>query len=98
MIITHRSFLLQNSQKEHARVHVNPVGELDIDIVESEQHHDTDFEHLVFKRSATGTVVAGIDKNNQTNWQYTLSNTDADELNTLVKHANEDFEQLMRDL
>lgn len=98
MIITHRNFLLQSSHREHARVHVNPVGELEFDIVESQQHHNTDFEHLVFKRSATGTVVAGIDKNKRTPWQYTLSNTDADELNTLVKQANEDFEQLMRDL
>jgi hypothetical protein len=98
MIKTHRNFVLHGSNQRHAQIHVNPVGELDIDIVESNEHHNTELTELSFKRSRHSTLVKGFEVHDHKAWQITLNHRDADELSTIVKRANDDYEELMRDL
>lgn len=98
MIKTHRNFLLHGSNHRHAHVLVNPIGELDVDIIESNEHHNTELAELSFKRSKHSTLVKGFEIGDHQAWQITLSNRDADELNTIIERANDDYEELMRDL
>lgn len=98
MIKTHRNFILHGTPKHHAHVHINPIGELDIDIVESHEHHHTEFSSLSFKRSKQSTLLQGVDIEQKQSWQLTLDNKDAEELTTIIQRANDDFEELMRDL
>ncbi|GMQ49014.1 hypothetical protein [Vibrio sp. 10N] len=98
MIKTHHNFLLSGSPQRHAHVHVNPVGEVDVDIVELDEHHNTEFTALKFQRSQHSTLLKGMEISDHKSWQISLNNRDADELNKIIERANEDFEQLMRDL
>lgn len=98
MIKTHRNFVLHGNHQRHAQIHVNPVGELDVDIIESNEHHNTELAEISFKRSQHSTLVKGFEIGDHKAWQIALNNRDADELNTIIQRANDDYEELMRDL
>ncbi|MGY3572223.1 hypothetical protein [Vibrio paucivorans] len=98
MIAKQRNYIVQGKTNLHALVQVNPIGELDVEIVETHKHHHTDFENLSFKRSGSRTLLVGRDAKQAKPWQVTLASQDADELNHLIQEANEEFETLMRDL
>ncbi|MGF1681813.1 hypothetical protein [Photobacterium minamisatsumaniensis] len=98
MIKTHRNFLLQGNNQHHAHIHINPIGELDIDIIESEQHHSAEFDDLTFKCSGAMTTLVGVDPKVNKQWHLSLDNRDAEELNVLITQATEEFEVLMKDL
>ena len=99
MLAKHRDYLLHGTQNFHAHVQVNPIGQLDVDIVEKREHHSASFESLAFKKVGSKTIVSGCDeKNKKSKWQLTLAKKDAEELNLLIEEANEEYEILMRDL
>ncbi|MFA0087788.1 hypothetical protein [Vibrio sp. 10N.261.51.F12] len=98
MIKTHRNFLLAEPRCHHANVYINPVGQLDIDIVESRQHHDASFETLTFKYEGAIVHIQGIDCRTNKHWDVSLNCRDANEINTLILRANEELETLMSDL
>lgn len=98
MIKSHYNVLLHGSQSYHAEVHINPVGELDIDILESNQHLSTEFDQLTFNHKPSCTEIKGIELVNQQPWKLELTHKDANYVNHLVVKANEEYEQLMCDL
>ena len=99
MFEIHREYELQNQQHFHAHIKVRPTGNLEFEILESHEHHDTDFSHLSFEAEQGKIKVVGRDENGQqTDWQLLLAEDDAKELNHLVVLASEQYETLMRDL
>ncbi|MEZ8720695.1 hypothetical protein AB6D66_06420 [Vibrio pomeroyi] len=99
MFAIHREYELQNQQHFHAHIQVKPTGNLEFEILESHEHHDTDFNHLSFEAEKGKTKVLGRDESGQqTDWQLLLEEEDAKELNHLVVLVSEQYETLMRDL
>ncbi|NOH47971.1 hypothetical protein F0262_07860 [Vibrio rotiferianus] len=96
MITVHREYCLSNSPDLHAHVEVNPVGKLEVEIVELHEHHTTEFDDLSFESSGAKTRICG--KEDTVPWQFNLAKTDALELSHLVDEANEEYETLMSDL
>ncbi|GLR05656.1 hypothetical protein GCM10007906_32440 [Vibrio hyugaensis] len=96
MIAVHREYCLSNSPDLHAHVEVNPVGKLEVEIVELHEHHTTEFDDLSFENQGGETRIYG--KENTVPWQFNLAKTDALELSHLVDEANEEYETLMSDL
>ncbi|MGF1750122.1 MULTISPECIES: hypothetical protein [Vibrio] len=98
MIKTHRNFLLPESNGHHVNIDINPIGHLDIDIVELKEHHDSEFEQLTFKHAGSVTHIQGVDEHSNQLWNIPLHCQDAHELNALILRANDELETLMRDL
>lgn len=96
MITVHREYSLQNCLGLHANVEINPTGKLDVNIVELDEYHSTDFCDLSFESHGGATRVCG--KEGATPWQVNLARKDALELSYLVDEANEEYEILMSDL
>ncbi|EGQ8505831.1 TPA: hypothetical protein N2889_005204 [Vibrio parahaemolyticus] len=96
MIAVHRDYCLSSSSELHAHVKVNPVGRLEVEIIELEERHTTEFDDLSFESRGCETRVCG--KEDATPWQFNLAVTDALELSHLVEEANEEYEILMNDL
>ena len=96
MIAVHREYCLSNSPDLHAHVEVNPVGKLEVEIVELRERHITEFEDLSFESRGVQTRICG--KEDTVPWQFNLAKTDALELSHLVDEANEEYETLMSDL
>lgn len=96
MIAIHRKYSLSNRPNLHARFEVNPIGRLEVEIVELHERHSTEFEDLSFKSRGNTIEVCG--KEERVPWQCGLAATDAQELSSLVEEANEEYEVLMRDL
>ena len=96
MIAVHREYCLSNSPDLHAHVEVNPVGKLEVEIVELQERHITEFEDLSFESRGAQTRICG--KEDTVLWQFILAKTDALELSHLVDEANEEYETLMSDL
>ena len=96
MIAIKKEYCLSNNQGLHARIEVNPVGTLDVEIIELNERHTTAFDDLSFE-SARGIIhVCG--KEEALPWQLSLTTGDGLEVSTLVDKANEEYETLMRDL
>lgn len=100
MMERHRNYLLKNTKKLHAHVHVIPTGLVEIEILEKHQCHAAEFEHLHFERNGKITQLVGKNTSNgkPVQWQIPLANDDAKELEYLIEEATEEFEILMRDL
>lgn len=49
MIAVHRDYCLSSSSELHAHVKVNPVGRLEVEIIELEERHTTEFDDLSFE-------------------------------------------------
>ncbi len=49
MIAVHRDYCLSSSSELHAHVKVNPVGRLEVEIIELEERHTTEFDDLSLK-------------------------------------------------
>ena len=96
MLAVHRDYCLSSSPNLHAHVEVNPVGKLEIDIVELHEHHTTEFDDLSFESCGAQTRICG--KEDTVSWHFNLTKTDALELSHLVEEANEEYETLMSDL
>ncbi len=96
MIAIEREYCLSNSPGLHARIEVNPVGKLDVEIVELNERHSSEFDDLSFESSKGVIRVCG--KEDTAVWHLSLKNGDGLELSTLVDKANEEYETLMRDL
>lgn len=96
MIAVQRQYSLPNTPELHARFAVNPIGKLEVEIIELNEHHSTDFEDLSFESKGCSIEVCG--KEQAVPWRYDLTINDALELSTLVEEANEEYETLMRDL
>ncbi|MDF2152702.1 hypothetical protein [Vibrio sp. CAU 1672] len=96
MIAVHREYCLSNRPGLHAHVEVNPVGKLEVEIVELHEHHTTEFDDLSFESRGGETRVCGKEATKP--WQVKLAATDALELSHLIDEANEELETLMRDL
>ncbi|WP_194437919.1 hypothetical protein [Vibrio fluminensis] len=96
MIATHRKYCLSNRPNLHAHFEVNPIGKLDVEIIELQEHHTTEFDDLTFKSKGNCIEVSG--KEHSVPWQCNLAVSDALELSTLIEEANEEYEVLMRDL
>tara|TARA_Y100001960_G_scaffold97342_1_gene104765 strand:- start:640 stop:942 length:303 start_codon:yes stop_codon:yes gene_type:complete len=99
MFAIHREYELKNQQDCHAHIQVNPTGNLEFEILESHEHHNTDFNHLSFEFEEGNIKVLGQDQDGKhCDWQLLLAEKDAKELNHLVVLATEQYETLMRDL
>ncbi len=100
MLAIHRNYLLKDTKQLHARVHVIPTGSLEIEIIEKDQHHAAEFEHIHFERNGRITKLIGENtaQGKPIKWQLPLAKDDADELQNLIEAATEEFEILMRDL
>jgi len=96
MITIHRHYRLSNRPDLHAHVEVNPIGQLDVEIVELHEHHSTEFDDLTFKTRGQKTQVCGKEKTLP--WHLNLDANDAKDLSTVINEANEEYETLMRDL
>lgn len=96
MIVTHRQYCLTNRPNLHAHFQVNPVGKLEVEIIELQEHHSTEFNDLCFESKGSCIKVSG--KEQSVPWQCHLAVSDALELSSLVEEANEEYEMLMRDL
>lgn len=96
MITVYREYPLSNHPNLHARVEVNPIGQLDIEIVELCEKHSSEFDHLSFESKGSAICVCGKDQLSA--WQLSLTNGDGQELSLLIDKANEEYETLMRDL
>ena len=80
----------------YTHIEVNPVGKLEVEIVELQERHITEFEDLSFEIRGAQTRIYG--KEGMVPWQFNLAKTDALELPHLVDEANEEYETSMRDL
>ncbi|MGL6261408.1 hypothetical protein [Vibrio sp. WXL103] len=99
MITKHRDYLIPNTKSFHAHVEINPVGEVDIDIIESRKHYHSSLEKLKFEPKGEKVKVVGCDESGGRKvWQLTLASTDALDLNHVIEEANDEYEILMRDL
>ncbi|GLT16862.1 hypothetical protein GCM10007938_06390 [Vibrio zhanjiangensis] len=96
MISTFRDYELRDTNHYHAHIEVNPIGVLDVDIIEKKEHHQTDLCDISFEKLAGKTRVKGKEAKHQ--WQLDLDDKDANELHQLISEANEEYETLMRDL
>tara|TARA_Y100001956_G_C4128832_1_gene192177 strand:+ start:5744 stop:6034 length:291 start_codon:yes stop_codon:yes gene_type:complete len=96
MITKHRDYQLQDNNHFHAHVEINPIGVLDVEIVENKQHHQAEFSELSFMKVDGHTRLCG--RQDATPWQLELNNKDAEEINRLIDQASEELEILMRDL
>ncbi|WP_159650998.1 hypothetical protein [Vibrio atypicus] len=96
MITVHRNYQLQDANHFHAHVEINPIGQLDVDIIENKQHHQAEFEELKFEKTSKHTRLCAT--HGKQRWQVALDDKDAKELDRLIREANEEFETLMRDL
>lgn len=96
MISVHRDYQLQDNDHLHAHVEINPIGVLDVQIVENKQHHHAEFNDVSFKKIDGHTRLCA--KHSSKPWQLELANRDAEEINRLIDAASEEFETLMRDL
>ena len=80
----------------YTHIEVNPVGKLEVEIVELQERHITEFEDLSFEIRGAQTRIYG--KEGMVPWQFNLAKPDALELPHLVDEANEEYETSMRDL
>ncbi|MCG9577041.1 hypothetical protein [Vibrio tubiashii] len=96
MISVHREYELIDVNHSHAHVEINPIGLIDVEIMENKQHHQAEFSELSFQKVGGHTRLCG--KQNKKPWQLELDNKDAEEINRLIDQASEEFETLMRDL
>lgn len=96
MILLHRDYQLNDSGHYHAHVAINPVGFIDIDIEENEQHHSAKFSELIFKKVDGCTQLIGRHAGRP--WQVALHDHDAAEVHRLIDQAADEFEVLMCDL
>ncbi|EGU49384.1 hypothetical protein VII00023_10120 [Vibrio ichthyoenteri ATCC 700023] len=96
MITVERKYCLSDSPDLHARVEVNPLGKLEVEIIELNQRHSSEFDDLSFICSEGGIRVCG--KDNALSWHLSLATGDGLELSNLVDNAHEEYETLMRDL
>ena len=49
MISVHRVYEIKDISHNHAHIEINPVGVIDIEIVEKKEHHRAEFKDLSFK-------------------------------------------------
>ncbi|GAA5647839.1 MULTISPECIES: hypothetical protein [Vibrio] len=99
MIAKHRNYLLMGTEYFHARMQVNPVGVLDVDIVENQQHYRSNFDDLKFEKQGKHVRVIGREEvRGARPWQLTLAEKDADDLHQIIEQASEELEILHRDL
>ncbi|HAS63793.1 MAG TPA: hypothetical protein DCS35_15280 [Vibrio sp.] len=96
MLAIQRKYCLSNRPNLHVQFEVNPIGKLEVEIIELHQHHSTDFEDLSFRSQGNVIEVCGREKH--VPWRCNLAVSDALELSSLVEEANEEYEVLMRDL
>ncbi|MGP8305937.1 hypothetical protein [Vibrio sp. YIC-376] len=96
MIAVHRDYCLSRHPDLHAHIEVNPVGKLNVEIVELHECHSTAFDDLSFECRGRETSICG--KDSADNWQLKLAASDAIELSHLVEEASEEYEILMNDL
>ncbi|AIS57936.1 MULTISPECIES: hypothetical protein [Vibrio] len=96
MISTFRDYELQDKNHFHAHIEVNPTGLLDVDIIEKNEHHQTELCDISFEKLDGKTRIKGKEAQHQ--WQMDLDDRDATELHHLISEANEEYEILMRDL
>ncbi len=96
MISVHRQYELKGTTHFHAHIEVNPVGILDVEIIENKQHHKAELCDVGFKKLSGSTRVYG--KQGKAQWALDLHDKDASELSHLIVEANKEFETLMRDL
>lgn len=96
MISVHRDYQLQDKDHLHAHIEINPIGLLDVEIIENKQRHQAEFNDVSFKKIDGHTRLCA--KQATKPWQLALTNRDAEEINRLIDAASEEFETLMRDL
>ncbi len=96
MIKVHRHYTLTNDKHLHAHVVVNPVGLFELEIVELNERHTTDFDNLLFESTKAGTKIRSKERTDP--WQVFLANKDAREITHLIDEANEEYEDLMTNL
>ncbi|ELV8811293.1 hypothetical protein QNE21_002073 [Vibrio vulnificus] len=96
MITVHRDYRVSIKPERYAHVEINPVGKLDVEIKGQRQHYVVDFEQLAFSSDEQG--VALVCQKAYSPWKVMLATADAQELKSLVKEAQEEYEILMRDL
>lgn len=100
MMERHRNYILKSNKQLHASVNVIPTGLIEIEIIEKQQCHAAEFDHLHFERDGKLTTLVGENTSNgkPVQWQVPLANDDAKELEHLIEEATEELEILMRDL
>jgi hypothetical protein len=100
MTIKQRDYLIPNANRDHAHVEINPVGEVDIDIVESRKHYHANLDKVRFEHQGDKVKVVGFhdDGVKKSRWQLTLASRDALDLNFAIEEANDEMEILLRDL
>jgi hypothetical protein len=96
MIETHRNYQLMDKQHSHVHVKLNPVGVLDVSLLDSDTHYLSDLDKVSFVPVGQVTEVSGCADNRT--WRLEFDKYDAIELNHLIANANEEFEILMKDL
>ena len=100
MLARQRCYTLQGSEPLHANIVVNPIGMIEIDILEKNQHLSSEFEHVHFKESGQTMELICEDGDCVTHEDVslTLSRKDAFELCEIIDDAIEEYEELMTDL
>lgn len=96
MITVHREYRVSTKPEQYAHVEINPVGQLDVEMMGEQKHYVADFEHLSFSSHSHGVLIECQKVNSP--WKMMLEKADAQELRHLVEDAQEEFEILMRDL
>ncbi|KLV10308.1 MULTISPECIES: hypothetical protein [Photobacterium] len=100
MLAEHRQYLLPEGCGLHAKVTVIPTGELEVNILEEDNHYKGEFDELYFYSAGKKTELVCKDQLKPENirWHLCLTSDDARELAKLIELAEEEFEILMRDL
>lgn len=96
MISKHRNYQLKDVNHSRAHIEINPIGLIDVELVENKQHLRAEFSEVSFQKVGGHTRLCG--RQNKKPWQVELNNKDADEVNRLIDEASEEYEILMRDL
>lgn len=96
MISVHRVYELKDISHNHAHIEINPVGVIDIEIVEKKEHHWAEFKDLSFKSVDDHTRLCGTQ--DRVAWTLDLDSKDAEEVTRLIEEARDEYEILMRDL
>lgn len=100
MLTERRQFILPGDTGFHADITVNPTGELDVNIVEKDNHLTGEFAELCFYTSGKKTELVCKDQHvpDTVRWHLLLASDDARELAKLIELAEDEYEILMRDL
>ncbi len=98
MLIEHTRVSVIEPTAQQAFVHVNPLGKIMVDIPAQESHLEADFESLAFRHLGERIEMICADQDKNKCWQLALSQRDGLHIEHLIDEANQDYEQLMRDL